>query len=173
MGQLLISLTVYEKNMTENQSKFLRLSVIKGKTYDEIEQILGIERKIFSPWWNEFKDEREQLALIRDKWKLKCPEIDFEIFENWYLRAERKCFYCDITEVEISELWKKWPELTKRNRGRNLEIERLEPNKEYSETQNLVFSCYWCNNAKTDTFTQYEFKEIGKIIKNIWKERLK
>ena len=160
------------KKMTETQTKFLRLAVIDGKKYDEIQELLGIDRKEFSIWWNELKTEREYLAIIRDKWKAKCPEIDFEIFENWYLSAERKCHYCEITEPEIKQLWKKHPELTKRNRGKSLEIERLKPYKEYSDINNLVYSCYWCNNAKTDTFSEKEFKKVGKVIQDIWKERL-
>ena len=159
--------------MTEKQTEFLKLSVIEGKKYEDIQEILGIDRKEFAPWWNEFKTEREDLAVIRDKWKAKCPKIPFEVFKNWFTTAKRKCFYCEITENEIKQLWEKHPNLTKRNRGKSLEIERLEPNKEYSEIQNLVFACYWCNNAKTDTFTQKEFKKIGKIVQEIWKKRLK
>ncbi|KOH46766.1 hypothetical protein NC99_04170 [Sunxiuqinia dokdonensis] len=35
-----------------------------------------------------------------------------------------------------------------------------------------MFSCYWCNNAKTDTFSSEEFKIIGKEIGKIWEKRL-
>lgn len=159
--------------MTETQKEFLKLAVIEKLKYDEIAVKLGIERKNFAPWWDELKTERERLTEIRDKWQVKCPEIDFETFKNWYEKADKKCFYCNITEREIQGLWEKYPDLTKRNRGRKLEIERLEPNKSYRETSNLVFSCYWCNNAKTDTFTKDEFIEVGKVISKIWKERLK
>lgn len=80
--------------------------------------------------------------------------------------------FCEVTEDDLSKLWQNFPDLTKRNRGRKLEIERLEPNLPYNITSNLVFSCYWCNNAKTDTFTKDEFLKVGKVIENIWKERL-
>jgi len=33
--------------------------------------------------------------------------------------------------------------------------------------------CYWCNNAKTDEFTEEEFSKIGREIRNIWDDRLK
>jgi len=33
----------------------------------------------------------------------------------------------------------------------------------YNDT-NCVFACYWCNNAKTDAFTEKEFKPIGDVI---------
>ena len=121
----------------------------------------------------ELKTEREKLAKIRDKWKVKCPKIGFKIFKNWYENTERKCYYCQITENEIQVLWQKVPELTTRNRGKLLEIERLAPKEKYSNISNLTFSCYWCNNAKTDTFTKDEFLKIGFVIKEIWKDRLK
>jgi len=46
------------------------------------------------------------------------------------------------------------------------------PNLEYSIMKNLVYSCYWCNNAKTDTFKYEEFLEIGKEIEKVWNKRL-
>jgi 5-methylcytosine-specific restriction endonuclease McrA len=42
----------------------------------------------------------------------------------------------------------------------------------YDETNNIVLACYWCNNAKTDTFTYEEFLRVGKVFAEIWKERL-
>lgn len=159
--------------MTDIQQEFLRLAVVEKLKYDEISKKLGLDRKVFSPWWNELKVERERLTEIRNKWQVKCPEIDFTTFKNWYENTDKKCYYCHITESEIQQLWDKHPDLTKRNRGKKLEIERLEPNKAYSEISNLTFSCYWCNNAKTDTFTKDEFEGIGKVIKTIWTNRLK
>ncbi len=159
--------------MTNKQKDFLQLAVIEKLTYDEISKKLDLNRNEFASWWDELKTEREQLTIIRDKWQTKCPELDFDQFREWYTNADKKCFYCDITEKEIKELWIKFPDLTKRRRGRKLEIERLEPNLPYKITSNLVFSCYWCNNAKTDTFTKDEFRIIGKAINNIWTNRLK
>jgi hypothetical protein len=159
--------------MTDKQKEFLQLAVIDRLTYLEIEKRMGISRSEFAPWWDELKDERTYLTSIRDKWLKKCKEVDFKDFRNWHESTEKKCYYCQISESEIEQLWNKYPELTKRNRGRKLEIERLEPNLPYSEISNLVYSCYWCNNAKTDTFTKDEFLEVGKVIKGIWKNRLK
>lgn len=158
--------------MNDLQKKFLRLAVIEQLTYDQIETILSINRKTFSSWWNEFKEERLRLVEIRDLWKKKCPEINFDEFADWYNKATKKCFYCKIRPDEIDDLWKKYPKLTERNRGRKLEIERLKPESPYSDISNLVFSCYWCNNAKTDTFTAIEFKRVGDVFQEIWKKRL-
>ncbi|WP_339700174.1 hypothetical protein [Algoriphagus aquimarinus] len=159
--------------MTIEQQKFLHLAVVKCIPYSEIEQELGISRKIFSPWWNELKQERLELTKIRVIWKSKCPELSYEDFSHWYQNADKKCFYCDLTEAEMQILWEKVPALTKRTRGRVLEIDRVSPNKDYYDFTNLVFACYWCNNAKTDTFTGEEFKKVGRVFAEIWRERLK
>ena len=52
-----------------------------------------------------------------------------------------------------------------------MEVVRIELNKGYEEG-NLVLSCYWCNNAKTDEFTATEFKPIGELIGQTLKARL-
>ena len=53
-----------------------------------------------------------------------------------------------------------------------IELKRAILKEPYDNLKNLVFSCYWCNNAKTDTFSSEEFKIIGKEIGKIWKKRL-
>ena len=158
--------------MTDQQKDFLQLAVIDRLSYEEISEKLNIERSVFAPWWNELNSERSYLTSIRDKWLKKCPDIDFQFFREWYEHTFRKCHYCGLTEQEMSTLWEKYPNLTKRGRGRKLEIERLQPNLDYRNLTNLVFCCYWCNNAKTDTFTSDEFSEIGKVINKIWQDRL-
>ena len=58
----------------------------------------------------------------------------------------------------------------KSTRGKSLEIERIE-DKEYSEN-NCELSCYWCNNAKSDVFTYEEFKNIGKSIGEVIRNKI-
>ena len=159
--------------ITQEQKLFLRLKIVEGKKYDEIQEILDKSRKTLRSWWKDLKTDRKALRLVVNKWKKKCSEIEFEKFENWFKNTPRECHYCKLTESKTKQLWVKYPELTKRKRGKSLEIERLEPNKHYSETENLVFACYWCNNAKTDTFSEEEFKKVGKVIHDIWTDRLK
>lgn len=158
--------------MTEDQRKFLHLALNEGKTYEQIEDILGISRNVFAPWWEDLKEHRLEIAHIRTLWKKKCPELGFAEFAEWYQTAEKKCHYCELTEEEMGQLWEKDPDLTKRTRGRVLEIDRVSPNKAYNEFGNLVFACYWCNNAKTDTFSGEEFKNVGKVFREIWNKRL-
>jgi hypothetical protein len=56
-------------------------------------------------------------------------------------------------------------------RGYSFEIDRKEPNLEYS-TENCLMSCFWCNNAKTDEFNEKEFKIIAASIEEVWEKRL-
>lgn len=159
--------------ISEQQRKFLHLALLEGKTYAQIEKILGIPRKEFAPWWEELKEERLKITQIRSIWKQKCHELTYEEFSTWYQQAEKRCFYCGLDDEKTSQLWERDPKLTKRTRGRALEIDRISPNKPYNDFDNLVFACYWCNNAKTDTFSGEEFKKVGEVFREIWEERLK
>lgn len=51
---------------TEQQNKFLQLALIEGKTYAQIEEILGIPRKEFAPWWEELKEVGK---VFREIWE--------------------------------------------------------------------------------------------------------
>lgn len=162
----------------EKQEEFLHLAVVEQITYKEIEKTLSVSRKELSQWWQELKGEREEFSKIRRIWKKKFASAktndykSFYAFKDWYQKTKRACHYCEVTKPQLDELWKKDSELTKRNRGKELEIERLKPNLDYDVIENLVYCCYWCNNAKTDTFTEKEFKKVGKVLKEIWEMRL-
>ena len=159
--------------MTNEQQEFLRLAVVEQKHYEEIGKLMGSDAKQLRIWWDELKVEREELSALRKIWKKKFATTDFWVFKKWYEDAERKCHYCDITEIELAELIRLKEIKTKRitTRGKRLEIERKLPNLAYDVLDNLVFCCYWCNNAKTDEFTEVEFKPIGLEIGKIWKQR--
>jgi len=58
-------------------------------------------------------------------------------------------------------------------KSESLEIDRKVATDSYSNLANLTYSCYWCNNAKTDTFSEEEFKIIGQAIGQVWQQRLK
>ena len=85
---------------------------------------------------------------------------------------EIHCHYCNLTKAEIELLVDKRKLFKKSLRGWSFEIDRLNSNYEY-RPENCVMACYWCNNAKTDEFTETEFLKIGKVIHEIWQERLK
>lgn len=96
------------------------------------------------------------------------PYDEFTAFVN----ERHECEYCHITKKKINALIdKQLLNKKKHTRGWSLEIDRKEPNLEYTR-ENCVWCCYWCNSAKTDEFSHQEFKEIGKVIENIWDGRL-
>ena len=61
--------------ITEKQKLFLRLKIVEGKKYDEIQEILDKSRKTLGFWWKDLKAESNALRIVVDKWKKKCPEI--------------------------------------------------------------------------------------------------
>ena len=92
-----------------------------------------------------------------------CKFVEMLIKDN--------CYYCGISISQINELGKKNQLYTKRYRGYCLEIDQKNAYGNYSDS-NCVASCYWCNNAKTDEFTEDEFKNIACGINISWNERL-
>lgn len=148
-----------------NKKRFIQLAVVEQKLYKDIAKELNVEEKQLSKWWEETKSERKEINKIRQLWtRKKFSKLQFPEFYNWYNALGKKCYYCGITEENIKRLIDNKLIETKRlkTRGRRLELERIKPNESYDNTDNLVLCCYWCNNAKTDEFTEEEFKEIGK-----------
>ena len=123
--------------------------------------------------WNKSNtdDKASFLMLYVDIFKRIFPMSDFKEFYD-VGHEERKCFYCGISEKDISLLKKNGVIKTKRNRGKQMEIDRRNSKKEYT-LDNVILACYWCNNAKSDEFTADEYKVIAEGIKRIWEQRLK
>jgi 5-methylcytosine-specific restriction endonuclease McrA len=145
-----------------------------GEYWQELEsyEIYGLSIKEISTGIE--KLEKENIELIK---KLEKEYIDsfskiFSEGEFIQLLEKRECHYCGITLDGIESLIEKRKLYKKSLRGWSLEIDRLNSNIEYTP-DNCVMSCYWCNNAKTDEFTPAEFLKVGKVIKEIWQERLK
>lgn len=99
-----------------------------------------------------------------------------KLFEE---NLENICQYCGISQKLINEINEfliknnKSPYgLTIRARGQKLEVDQINPKKGYVKG-NIALCCYWCNNAKTDTFSIKEFKSIARGINIAWNEKLK
>lgn len=96
------------------------------------------------------------------------------LFFHWWENAKKSCHYCSLPESELENLHNQPMHINKRHpkRGKSLEIDRMKSDLPYTNIENLVLACYWCNNAKTDTFTEDEFLQVGQVIKAIWEKRL-
>lgn len=95
----------------------------------------------------------------------------FEDFKEWHSQ-EKVCHYCGLTEVDSQEIVHKGILTSNRfpfngffargvNRGYWLEIDRKQPKGKYSR-ENCVLSCYFCNNDKSDVFTETQYIEFKK-----------
>lgn len=87
--------------------------------------------------------------------------ITEEVFTKWYEKQIKKCVYCNRTAEESKDFT-----------YRRLSIDRKDNNKGY-ELNNLVLACYRCNVIKSNIFTYDEMLEIGKLLKKIFKKRVR
>ncbi|MCX5719240.1 MAG: hypothetical protein NT055_04615 [Nitrospirae bacterium] len=121
------------------------------------------------------KDNSEFKADLIEKYRLNfiTDLFPFSEFEEFYSidPEQRVCHYCHISDKEIEHLESIFQIKTKRIRGYSMEVDRIKPNFEYSK-DNVVLACYWCNNAKSDEFSETEFLDhVGPGIKKIWNLR--
>lgn len=168
--------------MTDSEQKdfekFVYLSKVEQFTYKKIEEN-GIQTTKIREYEKTYASKGDFVKPIRDLYnrkKIKADGISFADFYKWYIEKQQKmcCCYCGIKEEQIGkvisdELFKK---LWGGRRGKKLELERKIHDEKYSNIDNLDFACTWCNNAKTNTFTCQEFKEIAKGINTVWNLRL-
>ena len=136
---------------------FLKISL---KTNNTMTQEQFFKEKIFKKVKiNQLKDQFPNLIDSINLWCENTPKI---------------CHYCSLPQDKLVKLHYLPRHINKRypKRGKFLEIERKKSDEPYTNIENLVLACYWCNNAKTDTFTEDEFLEVGKVFKKIWEQRL-
>jgi len=82
---------------------------------------------------------------------------DFVTFYNWYIEQAQECHYCHITVDTICYLYDNNIIHERLNRGRSLEIDKLDPTGEY-DPENCVLACYFCNNDKSQIFTAEQYQ---------------
>lgn len=90
--------------------------------------------------------------------------ITFPAFQNWFNLDvfNQGCHYCGLKNEECYQLFLLRPYATRNGkRGRRLELDRLNPILEYDELHNLKWCCYWCNSAKSNFFSEAEFRPIA------------
>jgi 5-methylcytosine-specific restriction endonuclease McrA len=159
-------------HLSKTQQEFIDLVIIQCKPYAEAAELLNVTYSAIQDFYKDLGSSWRPIVKVRNKWKSKEIGGNFWDFCHWYLTAEPKCHYCGVTQKELDNLHLLGIVNKKPTRGRTLEIDRKVSSEEYNNIPNLVLSCYWCNNAKTDTFTEEEFKIIGQAISTVWKSRL-
>jgi 5-methylcytosine-specific restriction endonuclease McrA len=154
------------------EQTFIDSVYVKLKTFQEVAELLAVDRATITKMNLALEAKWKPIAATRKKWKTKEIEGNFWDFYFWHSTAEQKCHYCGVTQEELNELHQIGILNNRPTRGRTFEIDRKKPDEKYSNLENLAICCYWCNNAKTDTFTEDEFMNIGKAIGMVWKKRL-
>jgi len=128
-------------------------------------------------WIYREKTEQQLKNWFYQKPKNKRGFKTFQIFFSWYNEfvKDKNCHYCGISERDIQKLVhygviksKRFPKNGNIKRGVSrgywLEIDRRNPNGKYYK-KNCVPCCYFCNNDKSDIFTEeqyFKFKENRK-----------
>jgi hypothetical protein len=60
-----------EETHMEKRDLFIRLAMVEQKTYDEIAEELGVERKLLAEWWEECAEDRKRIEWIRNLYNRK------------------------------------------------------------------------------------------------------
>jgi len=145
---------------------------IDRKEYSALALALDTERK------SEIKDIKRIRTLYYNK-RSKEDEFDtnafsdFNVFYKWYIAQyisqDGKCYYCGTDERIIAELLERLYSDRKRvKRGLHLEIERKEKNPNIYTPSNCVLACYFCNNDKSDIFTEIQYRAYLKDRKGFF-----
>ena len=120
-----------------------------------------------NPKWT-FGKDREVLLKYYD-----YGVFGFKTFKNfykWYESQPKECCYCGLNENDLEKLFKtnnneserKKPLYSKKCGFTSaLQIEKLNPNKPYNES-NCALICAFCNNAKSDMINDKNFREFAK-----------
>jgi len=153
------------------KDEFIEKYALFTDKYSVIQSDLNLNKEQFYKNIETFKYEIEVARKARQICIRKGITIEkYRNFYYWYKNAKRVCHYCKTQEKDLDFFFNNLDTVNKRpKRGKTLEIDRRNPLiLDYDNIQNLVLSCYICNNAKSDIFTEDEFMpialEIGKTI---------
>lgn len=139
-------------NRKNNPEKYAEMGRIWTKNNPER------RKEIRCRWQNSPKGYYQALKK-RGVENVKISKVDFI---EWYLKQEKKCFYCKLPEELIEKFVG-----NKMSKSRRLSIDRINPKGVY-EIDNIVLACGICNMVKSDIFTKEEMLEVGKIINIKW-----
>jgi len=152
-----------DKSIVLNKENIVKSHIILANLMDKTKYILSNTNLKY--YLNDLYDNLQNI------YKHNSDYLSKNDFDK--LLDDKNCEYCGVSVEQIELLGKNAQLNNKRSdtRGYTLEIDRKQPNLEYTK-ENCCMSCYWCNNAKTDEFLPDEFKEIARAINSVWNKRL-
>jgi hypothetical protein len=121
------------------------------------------------------KDKKNPNRALADNFQNEFENAD--TFAMWWLKQLREqgecCHYCGTPIAKIREFIDREALRTRNNRskkdektgrsingrGRELELECKSPDEGYSKS-NCVLACMYCNNDKSDIFSEAEYKQF-------------
>lgn len=114
------------------------------------------------------KEEYFEFEKSRVKSLFKMDALDWiQIIEN----QNSKCYYCQ-TDIRVIQqlIFNKVIKPRKRGpdsySGLHFELDHKNANKDDNGLENIVASCYYCNNDKSNTFSSEIFKKYFGAMKN-------
>ncbi len=122
------------------------------------------------------KEEKKNGKIVITQGFEKATE---DKFLKWFETSnfEKGCHYCGTSNDKSFKLYqlqrtgKRHDATRGGKRSKRLELDRKDPSLPYDNLKNVVWCCYWCNNAKSNFFAEKEFepiaKAIGRVIKSI------
>jgi len=130
--------------------------------------------RLFNRTYDKYCKYKDGFDTDKEKFRQEFEDqLPIDEFREVFFNNKRKCAYCGVDEDQLCLL-----ETKRAGRGKRLEYDRIISSEEDGITSteyklcNIVLACYWCNNAKTDTFSPKDFKEIAKGINIIWNNKL-
>ncbi len=114
-------------------------------------------------------DEYFEFEKVRAKALYKVSPIEWI---NIIRVQSLKCFYCDtdlqlIQRLILENIIKPRKRGPDRYSGLHFELDHKNANKKDNRFENIVASCYYCNNDKSNTFDSAVFKKYFGANKNI------
>ncbi|WP_088656297.1 hypothetical protein [Geofilum rhodophaeum] len=144
---------------------------IKRSEFSEIAKQIDNERP------DELKEMRRIRQLYNNKQGGNFEFSNFNEFYKWYITQFEKqkgcCYYCKTEESVLTKLFeKKYTSAKRPNRGKHLEVERRDSDSNKYNKDNCVLACYFCNNDKSDIFSEDEYFEYLKDRKLFFNKQL-
>jgi 5-methylcytosine-specific restriction endonuclease McrA len=156
----------------ETKERFFEELFINSTVKKVLFELLKIDETAYTEWLHELentrKDEIAEIKRIRSLFhsKKNSEGFDFKSFLEFYKWHKKQyeaqkghCYYCGTHEsVTAAVMEKKYPNRKRFNRGMKLEVERKDSIDNKYTAENCVLACYFCNNDKSEFFTEEEYR---------------